>query len=330
MTKPLISVIIPCYKVEDYIEKCVDSVLNQSYKKLEIILVDDGSPDKVPKLCDGYAKKDERVKVIHKKNGGLSSARNAGLEIATGDYISFIDSDDYINKEYYELMVKSVLDNKSDISIADINVVFNTHDELSKCYVDKFNVLNVINTPYAAAAWNKLYKKEIFEYRYQEGKINEDIAVTIPLLVNNKISYAKGALYNYVQRDNSIQNKEFKDNRFDIIDGVDLALERIEGIKDYETIESSLVFNQIITLFLYVIPKITDKNKRLKVLYKYYELTKKYGLYNNEELIKFISNQGSIHKVYYKTLFKALDKGNINKVNNTIQLYRNIKRRGDQ
>ena len=101
----MISTIIPVYNVDNYLPKCVDSIINQTYQNLEIILVDDGSLDRCPDICDEYAKKDKRIKVIHKKNGGLSDARNAGLEIAKGEYISFIDSDDYINEHMYEDML---------------------------------------------------------------------------------------------------------------------------------------------------------------------------------------------------------------------------------
>ncbi len=99
---PLISVVIPVYKVEKYLRECVDSVINQTYKNLDIILVDDGSPDKCPAICDEYAEKDTRVRVIHRKNGGLSAARNSGIDIARGEYITFIDSDDYVSRVYVE------------------------------------------------------------------------------------------------------------------------------------------------------------------------------------------------------------------------------------
>ena len=102
LNEELISVIIPIYKVEKYLRECIDSIINQSFKNLEIILVDDGSPDNCGKICDEYAKKDNRLKVIHKENGGLSSARNAGLDIATGEYISFVDSDDYVSNKFIE------------------------------------------------------------------------------------------------------------------------------------------------------------------------------------------------------------------------------------
>lgn len=100
----LISIVIPVYKVELYLEKCIESIINQTYKNLEIIIVDDGSPDNCPKICDEYAQKDNRIKVIHKENGGLSDARNAGIDVAAGKYIAFVDSDDYVSNDYIEYM----------------------------------------------------------------------------------------------------------------------------------------------------------------------------------------------------------------------------------
>lgn len=105
MKKPLISVIVPIYNVESYLNRCVESIVNQTYQNLEIILVDDGSPDNCPQICDDWARKDSRIKVIHKENGGLSDARNAGMNIATGEYISFIDSDDYVALDFCETML---------------------------------------------------------------------------------------------------------------------------------------------------------------------------------------------------------------------------------
>ena len=113
--QPLISVIVPIYNVEKYLDRCVGSIINQTYKNLEIILVDDGSPDNCPQMCDDYAKKDSRIKVVHKENGGLSDARNAGMKVATGEYVSFIDSDDYISLDFYETLLETIVDNDSDI-----------------------------------------------------------------------------------------------------------------------------------------------------------------------------------------------------------------------
>ena len=115
--KPLISVIVPIYKVEKYLNKCVKSIINQTYKNLEIILVDDGSPDNCGKICDKLAERDDRIRIIHKKNGGLSSARNAGIEIANGEYIGFVDSDDYIDNDMFETLYNNIKDNNADLSI---------------------------------------------------------------------------------------------------------------------------------------------------------------------------------------------------------------------
>ena len=112
--KPLISVIIPVYNVERYLDECIKSIVNQTYENLEIILVDDGSPDNCPRMCDDWAKKDERIRVIHKENGGLASARNAGMNICTGEYISFVDSDDWMELNAYESLLK-YFDDKTDI-----------------------------------------------------------------------------------------------------------------------------------------------------------------------------------------------------------------------
>ena len=116
-----ISVIVPIYNVEQYLRKCIDSIINQTYKNLEIILVDDGSWDNSPRICDEYAKRDNRIKVIHKKNGGLADARNTGLKMITGNYISFIDSDDYIEKTMYEKMIKVILKYNADIIECNLN-----------------------------------------------------------------------------------------------------------------------------------------------------------------------------------------------------------------
>ena len=116
---PKISVVVPIYKVEKYLDRCIYSIINQTYTNLEIILVDDGSPDNCPKICDEYASKDNRIKVIHKQNGGLSSARNAGIKVATGDYIGFVDSDDFIELDMYEQMYKVAYENDVDLVMSD-------------------------------------------------------------------------------------------------------------------------------------------------------------------------------------------------------------------
>ena len=184
-TNPLISVIVPVYNVEKYLPKCIDSIINQTYKNLEIILVDDGSPDGCGKICDDYAKLDDRIKVIHKKNGGRSEARNVGIDIAKGEYIGFVDSDDYIESNFYELLLKAVLDNNADISICSSKCVDETGKEVESKF--KFNVQNEIldkkdalrklvegNLAFVSPV-TKLYHKKIFHnLRITTGVFHED------------------------------------------------------------------------------------------------------------------------------------------------------------
>ncbi len=215
-----ISVIVPIYKVEDYLERCVDSIINQSYKNLEIILVDDGSPDNCSEICDRYAKLDSRIKVIHQKNGGLSCARNSGLRIATGDFISLVDSDDYINSNMYADLIEQIIVHKADIAMCDCEYVYEK-DTLVKVNEKpdslEVSVLDGKKAQYMAfrddisrivfnVAWNKLYRKELFQnISYPEGRIHEDEARTHQLMYNaSKIVYLKYPYYYYFQRKDSI------------------------------------------------------------------------------------------------------------------------------
>lgn len=183
MEKDLISVIVPVYNVEKYLEKCVQSIINQTYENLEIILVDDGATDNSGKICDEFAKKDSRIKVIHKENGGLSDARNFGLDIATGKYISFIDSDDFVNKRLFEILHKEIIKNDYDIAFCDYFKFFendNVDEEISNSYKilehTKYSILNLYydighKHEKAVVAWGKLYKSKFFkDIRYPKGK----------------------------------------------------------------------------------------------------------------------------------------------------------------
>ena len=183
----LISVIIPVYNVEKYLDRCMETVLNQTYGNMEIILVDDGATDQSGKKCDEYALKDERVKVIHKKNGGLSSARNAALEIATGDYIGFVDSDDYIDEYMFEKMLQYCIDNDCDISVCGHFTEKNNKISIEEPIIDQlimYTKMDALETLVEDAmmnnyAWDKLYKAELFKgVRYPDGRNYEDIATT--------------------------------------------------------------------------------------------------------------------------------------------------------
>ena len=146
MEKPLISIIIPVYKVEKYLEKCIKSVLDQTYKNLQIILVDDGSPDNCGNICDNYAKIDNRIEVIHKANGGLSEARNVGLKVARGEYIGFVDSDDYVSNEMFENLYNTLISNDVDVSICNFYTVINNKNIIKNADngVEIYNKLEIL------------------------------------------------------------------------------------------------------------------------------------------------------------------------------------------
>lgn len=216
-----ISVIIPVYNVKKYLKKCINSVISQTYKNLEIILVDDGSPDSCPEMCDDFAKKDTRIKVIHKKNGGLSSARNAGLDITTGQYVYFLDSDDYIEKETLETMLTTMQKNKVDIVIAGAQPFYigKNKPERFDYMVNYFNTTNEqsIFKPKSImklfpVAWGKLYKKNIidkYNLHFDEGLINEDESFN--WYYNTKIKHGifiPNKFYNYLIRQDSIMGRK--------------------------------------------------------------------------------------------------------------------------
>ena len=224
----LISIIVPIYNVEKYLEKCIESILHQTYEKFELILVDDGSPDSCGKICDDYSKNDRRIKVIHKKNGGLSDARNAGIEIAKGEYIGFIDSDDYISPDMYKELLDGCLKNQADIAMCGRYIVSEGYEVLKEEFIidglEKYSSKTAIGKLLLwdscdSAAWDKLYKKSLFEgIQYPIGVMSEDYDVTSRLFAKaNRIIHVGKALYYYVQRNGSITKQRFNRNRFETI-----------------------------------------------------------------------------------------------------------------
>jgi glycosyltransferase involved in cell wall biosynthesis len=222
---PTISIIVPIYNVEQYLHKCIDSILSQTFKDFELILVDDGSPDNCGEICDEYAAKDKRVKVIHKANGGLSDARNAGLNIVKGDYIGFVDSDDWIESNMYEVLLKLCINNKADVSTCLVNFQNNRNEiEVNKSNVSIFDSKTAIYLLYEGklngfSTWNKLYKKEIFnDLKFPKGRIYEDAAIMYRVFdVANYIAYINYPLYNYNYREGSITKSNFSEKRFDVV-----------------------------------------------------------------------------------------------------------------
>lgn len=233
----LISVIIPIFRVEAYLRRCVDSVLAQTYRNTEIILVDDGSDDGCPQICDEYAQKDPRVSVIHQKNAGLSGARNAGIEKARGAYLAFVDSDDYLSPEFLEQLYKACVETGSDMSVCRWEYVkggaipqrgngrtetFTGRQMLANLYIP--------DGAYFVVAWNKLYKRALFEtLRYPLGRIHEDEAVTYRIYHQVKqAAYVDASLYGYFVAPSSI-TRGFNPRR---LDWVKAGIERVDFFEE--------------------------------------------------------------------------------------------------
>lgn len=225
MEKDLISIIVPIYKVEEYLENCVKSIQNQTYKNLEIILVNDGSPDNCGKICDELAVQDSRIKVIHKENGGLSSARNAGLAIAKGEYFGFVDSDDCIHPQMYELLYNDIASFGTKLAFCQPNMCYN--EEIPEVSLSKGSVIfskkdlihKCLKEVIWFCAWSKLYHCSLKEYvQFPIGRTNEDYAIM--LMVYDKcdniaVNYNK--LYNYCKREGSISTAPKLKNLYDAV-----------------------------------------------------------------------------------------------------------------
>ena len=323
-----ISVIVAVYNTEKYLDRCIESLLNQTYKNIELVIVEDCSTDSSRKLLKKY-KGNKNIKVFYnRENRGLSYSRNYGLKKATGDFIGYIDSDDYVEPDYYEKLMSSIKDNKSDIAICDIKLVDEQTNKIQrcKCYANDFDVYSVVNNGFAASACNKLFKrKNIEKYPFAEGKVNEDIAVVIPTVIQaKKISYAD-TCYFYVQRGGSIQNSKFSDKRFDIFDGVKTTLERIKNEQDYEFYKNAIVYNQLILLLMFAIPKERNFIKRYKFLKKFNELSKDYKITKNTNYLEYLENSKRINQIYYKNLVSLNEKKMILLDNVWISFYKTLR-----
>ena len=240
---PLISVIVPVYKVEPYIRRCIDSILSQSFTDFELILVDDGSPDNCPAICDEYVLKDNRVHVIHQKNGGLSAARNTGVDWvfanSNSQWIGFVDSDDWIHSQYLEMLSAAVIENNAEASAC----LYSFENEcIQKPKIEKANCKSYVfedffclrqNGLNTIIACGKLYKKELFiNKKYPVGKINEDLFITPRVLYEcNQIVVLDVVLYYYFQSDNSIMRKSWNIHRLDEIEGSENLIEFLKEKK---------------------------------------------------------------------------------------------------
>ena len=232
-----ISIVVPIYNVEKYLRKCIESILKQTYYNLEIILVDDGSTDSSGEICDEYKNKDSRIIVIHQKNKGMSSARNSGIKCATGKYIGFIDSDDYIEKDMYEILLKNIIDYSADIAICGFAFVEN-NKVVPKEFTGDINVLDrqtaleelIKDRKIQSYVWNKLYKREIWNnITFKSGVAFEDLDIMYKLFKKaKKIAIVDSLKYFYVQRSNSIMHIH---NSKYILDRINVVIGRYNDFK---------------------------------------------------------------------------------------------------
>lgn len=240
-----ISVIVPVYNVEQYLERCVNSIINQTYTNLEIILVNDGSTDNSGKLCDELAKKDERIRVIHKENGGLSDARNRGIDEAESDLVGFIDSDDYIDSDMYEVLLKNLNNTDADLSMCALYDVYNNTPEAQVTNKETWELSSeqaikmVMEAKIlSVTAVNKLYRKSLFtDLKFEVGKIAEDAFIMIKLLDKcEKIVATNEKKYYYVHRENSITTQKFSTKFLNVIEAYEqnsnIILEKYPKLKD--------------------------------------------------------------------------------------------------
>ena len=230
----MISVIVPVFNVELYLHKCLDSILNQTYKELEIIVVDDGSTDNSGEICEEYRRKDERVKVFHTGNHGLSTARNFGLDNANGEYIGFVDSDDWIEPNMYELLFERAEETESDIVECGIFTDYKTstirQSAIDRTVANEEALEALLKEEILTQVWNKIYRRSIFNsVRFPDNRSFEDIATTYKLIQNVKVTGVTEFSYHYIQRRTSISQCHDKKN---LIDNWLAHRQRYEDLKD--------------------------------------------------------------------------------------------------
>ena len=254
-----------------YLQKCVDSILAQTFQDFELLLVDDGSPDNCGKICDEYAKKDDRIIVIHKENGGLSDARNAALDRISGKYVTFIDSDDYVTPEHLNSLYTALIATESDMSVSNITMV--NEDEKNDSFykpTEELTVLSgkeVFDTLYQPCACAKLYKSSIFEsIRYPVNRLYEDVFVYHDILSHvSKLALTGENTYFYLIRDGSIIHQEYRLSFTDIIDAVELRIKKLEelGLQELADENRPFIYSRVAVAFANLDDSVIENKKRL-------------------------------------------------------------------
>ena len=258
----LISIVVPVYNVEKYLRECVDSILAQTYPEFEVLLIDDGATDSSGRICDEYAERDSRIRVFHKENGGLSDARNYGMDRIKGEYITFIDSDDLVGKDYLEILLRMAKEHKADISALG-TIVFEDGGELPACTISDDVIVEtadeaildmLLRKNFGLSAWGKLYASNLFnQIRFPVGKIYEDLFTT-PYVAkkSTKIVFANSRQYYYRQRSNSIVHSKLSQKDYVIFEGHEKLRKfmKITGIPNGKEVANCRFMDDLVGIIL--------------------------------------------------------------------------------
>ncbi len=316
MEKDLISIIVPVYKVEQYLDKCVQSIVEQTYENLEIILVDDGSPDNCPKMCDTWAKKDSRIKVIHKQNGGVSSARNMALDIAKGEYIGFVDSDDYIKSNMYETLISMMINN--DLELSNCGYTYSLENESCKSYdeiafmdIDEAANAMICTGEISSYLFCKLFKSEyIKELRFDTSiTIAEDLIFCLEYIKRvSRIGLSQEQLYVYNQSNNNSATSNFRVSNITIVKSTIIAL-KLDLNYNNKAIEH-LKSKAVLFAANYILRSIENKfiNDDKNIAYARHVIKKYYSEIKSHEYITVKKNIIIFCAVYCPSLFVKIKK----------------------
>lgn len=289
MKNSYIDIVIPIYKVEAYLHQCVDSVINQTYKSINIILVDDGSPDSCPQICDVYASKYKNISVIHKSNGGLSDARNAGFRACTSEFIMFLDSDDWLEPNAIEKMMELFVEYDADIVCTHSMLEFEKkticHDSTKdvETYNQRDAIKQVLNRKINVSAWGKIYKRSLFKgIEYPKGKLHEDIPVIFQILLKTgKVVVTKEAFHHYRQQNGSISRSSFKEANHDLYLFVKDARFILKIYPDLKNDYEGFYYYSLKSLLV-----LFNSNKIKEEYHDYYKLYSRELLHNYISIIK--------------------------------------------
>lgn len=292
--KPLISIIVPVYNVEDFVGKCLESIIRQSYENLDIVVVDDGSTDGSGEICDEFAKKDKRIRVFHKKNGGLSDARNFGMKKSKGELIAFVDSDDWVKKDYISVMYEAMGETNAGVVVCGYNnvkpkdITMSGKDATVKLLTKQEN-LDIV-------AWNKLYRKSLFldnEIYFPVGKKHEDTLTTYKVLSKaRKVNYISQSLYEYVERKNSIMGEGKIEERLLVRERA--VKEAVEYFKNNADLKQAAEISLLLAEYAFLDFAISGKIDK-----KYGEIAKKWIKKHKKEYVdnKYLTNKLKIYNL---------------------------------